>query len=795
MDEPAAKRVAVIVMHGVGNQTPGQTVCSVAQTLQATHPYSAFMEGKLSLPVDHGFAAHAEDPDAPPRNSLRSLGFHSNLWSRRKTPVGRQLAGDDADHAFTDLLVSQAGNNMQMQAASKLSGQRLGKDDAEQINVDLHEFYWADLSRARSGLRAFFGQLLQLLVHIASLGRLTSVMAALQAPGRTTASWYGLHAASYWLLAMPIVIWSALLGVPLALLIPVLVPPHWLLPSIYGISALAGAAVLAAACLKSQSRPLARALMPAALLLGGLLGGLLSYVVLSEFLLAATSWLAAFLLAASLLAAYLLLTIYRQARSGAMTFGLLSLALMLAVIVWLWHESGTPVFNTGAPFVVAIASGLFELTVMGILLAWGAFFVTGFLTLLTGALLKILYAQTFMRASAFTARLAIALPASLYLILMLGASTALLGALGQFETFRCLPFKPVTGLFRSMLGTASPDPCSNTASDFGQVLLNLGGGAFFGLFLVFIGVATVLLISGFLPSALAEANAGKNHAASADAPANLSDALDRAFIVGRVAAWFVFTAFFFWLPLGSLSMLLKIDLSVGNVTALLAGLGGPAFLLAVLSGRFNALTKRITPAIDIALDVDNWLRERPVQNTPRARIAARFAALLKHIGQSGQYDGVVIVAHSQGTVIAADILRYLERLDRNPLATIKNRAMLTVGSPLRQLYAQRFPLLYHWAVKPLSSMQSGPDPAALSMQTWVNGFCTGDYVGRQLWDGSPVPAWDESFDAAAFVKAVSESALPVSDFCCGTGAHTRYFSGAFPAVGGVIDALVMRVAR
>lgn len=794
MDEPAAKRVAVIVMHGVGNQTPGQTVCSVAQTLQAAHPYSAFMEGTLSLPVDHGFAAHPDDPNAPPRNSLRSLGFHSNLWSRRKTPVGRQLAGDDADHAFTDLLVSQAGNNMQMQSSTKLSGQRRGKD-AEQVDVDLHEFYWADLSRARSGLRALFGQLLQLLVHIASLGRLTAVMAALQTPGRITALWYGLHAASYWLLAMPIVIWSALLSVPLVLLIPVLLPPHWLLPAVYTASALSGAALLASACLLSQSRPLARAIMPAALLLGGLLGALLAYAALFQFLISATTWLAAFLLAASLLIAWFLLTIYRQARSGAMAFGLFSLALMLCVIAWVWHEKSTSSANTGGPFVVAIASGLFELIVMGILLMWAVFFAVNFLILLTGALLKRLQAQAFMRPSVFTARLAIALPASLFLILMLGTSTVLLGALGQFESFRCLPFKPVTGLFRSMLHTASPDPCSNTASDFGQMLLNLGGGAFFGVFLVCIGVAAVLLISGFLPSALAEANAGKHHATTPDAPAALADALDRAFFVGRISSWFVFVAFFFFLPLGSLSILLKIEFSIGNVTALLAGLGGPAFLLAVLSGRFNALTKRITPAIDIALDVDNWLRERPVQNTPRARIAARFAALLKHIGQSGQYDGVVIVAHSQGTVIAADILRYLERLDRNPLATIKNRAMLTVGSPLRQLYAQRFPLLYQWAVRPLSSMQNGPDPAALSMQTWINGFCTGDYVGRQLWSGSPVPAWDESFDAAAFVHAVSESTLPVSDFCCGTGAHTRYFSGAFPAVGGVIDALVMRVAR
>ena len=62
--------------------------------------------------------------------------------------------------------------------------------------------------------------------------------------------------------------------------------------------------------------------------------------------------------------------------------------------------------------------------------------------------------------------------------------------------------------------------------------------------------------------------------------------------------------------------------------------------------------------LDIALDVDNHFREFPRTSIPRARIFSRYAALLRHVADGG-YDRIVIVAHSQGSVISAELLRYL----------------------------------------------------------------------------------------------------------------------------------------
>jgi hypothetical protein len=138
-------------------------------------------------------------------------------------------------------------------------------------------------------------------------------------------------------------------------------------------------------------------------------------------------------------------------------------------------------------------------------------------------------------------------------------------------------------------------------------------------------------------------------------------------------------------------------------------------LLALIS-RFSKAGAGIRPALGVAADVDNYLRELPRERTPRAQMAERYTSLLRYIcnwrekssvPESG-YDALLIIAHSQGTVITADLLRYLDherkrqpsfepRLSR--LSGTANRLpviLLTMGCPLRQLYAQRFPDLYRW---------------------------------------------------------------------------------------------------
>jgi hypothetical protein len=153
---------------------------------------------------------------------------------------------------------------------------------------------------------------------------------------------------------------------------------------------------------------------------------------------------------------------------------------------------------------------------------------------------------------------------------------------------------------------------------------------------------------------------------------------------------------------------------------------------------------------------------------------------------------IVIVAHSQGTVISADLLRYLQSQGRlQSLVGGLPVALVTVGSPLRDLYGERFPLLYRWVgSRDAAFADAAPAAAALGASEWVNACRSGDYVGRFIWtpDG----------DAARFAVATVEPDGSVqarragdrTEFCLGAGGHTHYFSNDAVALAIEIDRLV-----
>ena len=121
-------------------------------------------------------------------------------------------------------------------------------------------------------------------------------------------------------------------------------------------------------------------------------------------------------------------------------------------------------------------------------------------------------------------------------------------------------------------------------------------------------------------------------------------------------------------------------------------LGPVALGFFAFKNRLAALTLRLRGAIDVLLDVDSYMREHPRTRTPRARISARYASLLRHV-LAGRYDVVIIVAHSQGSVIAAEFLRFVHAQHRaspsylsdaglDGLSTTKLR-LFTMGCPLQ----------------------------------------------------------------------------------------------------------------
>jgi hypothetical protein len=207
-------------------------------------------------------------------------------------------------------------------------------------------------------------------------------------------------------------------------------------------------------------------------------------------------------------------------------------------------------------------------------------------------------------------------------------------------------------------------------------------------------------------------------------------------------------------------------------------------------------------ALDIALDVDNYLREHPRRSTPRARIAERFTSLLSYIHTAPRhYDATVIIAHSQGSVITADLLRYLNHIGQTACLGNKPVRFFTMGNPLRQLYARAFSPLYLWMEpdvkpsKPSSTIPSDalPEPDPLGVDLWVNAYRSGDYVGRNLWcNRSDAERWTHRRDGNPDLSPDidSDEGRRRLELCIGEGAHLHYWDRNGQEIARVLDTLI-----
>jgi hypothetical protein len=239
--------------------------------------------------------------------------------------------------------------------------------------------------------------------------------------------------------------------------------------------------------------------------------------------------------------------------------------------------------------------------------------------------------------------------------------------------------------------------------------------------------------------------------------------------------------------------------------------------------------KGFTSVLDTILDVDNYLRTSPLDQTPRARVAERCVSLLRYIAahrdeQNRPYSKVIFVAHSLGSLVTADLLRYLERSAKSSpdpgLARygfrghpIPNGAsklpiyIFSMGSPLRQLLNRFFPHLYWWVSdapdNSLSAVGSplAPPPAIkvpilprvdeMNVTRWTNAYRSGDYIGRCLWAGQWLTR-NEANNPALDPDIASSGALPsYEEMCIGLGAHTHYWDRSAPDIAHALDGLVI----
>jgi len=247
------------------------------------------------------------------------------------------------------------------------------------------------------------------------------------------------------------------------------------------------------------------------------------------------------------------------------------------------------------------------------------------------------------------------------------------------------------------------------------------------------------------------------------------------------------------------------------------------------------------------LDVDNYLSTGPIEATPTARILERYASLLRYLSNYSEtgrgYDACVIVAHSLGTTITADILRVLHRQacgehgDRLAASTLgpldpelrgifgkrsgksvgdsDSRVPLylfTMGSPLRQLMNRFFPHRFWWvrdepdngraplqdapsALPPNEVADRDPPPAKLGVRQWSNAYRSGDYVGRSVWVDEWYQRTNGKPDSGGYPEPISASSDATRwEACIGLGAHTHYWDGTAPDIAMRLDELIVLAA-
>jgi hypothetical protein len=181
--------------------------------------------------------------------------------------------------------------------------------------------------------------------------------------------------------------------------------------------------------------------------------------------------------------------------------------------------------------------------------------------------------------------------------------------------------------------------------------------------------------------------------------------------------------------------------------------------ITIVAACFAILFKRVVRnALHVATDVVNHFY-RPDEGFPvRQQIESRFHKVLARLLEEYQPTRIVVIAHSQGTVISFNALSeiYAQAWFQQYAATLRAE-LVTVGSPLTHLYQHYFPA--HYPV-------NDPKQAVLQpyVRRWRNIFRTDDYIGTFVTLGSN----------AAATQAAQAQSWPES-IPARPGGHTHYW--------------------
>jgi hypothetical protein len=799
----AADRVAVVVVHGIADQRAGQTVREVARLLcHGGEAEPRYVQGEVHgvlVPVaklEPGGAA-----SSPAAESRADDGRAAEMARRRPgTPSGFYqahggMAGRDLGLALTDYLLGrlELSERDSLYESTRVSLRRRADDRP----VDLFELYWADLSRLGEGGWRAVSALYQLFFHLGTLAADVVDQVSLSVGGGP--AWrllQRLHAWLAWLMKGP----AALVQLSMLLLVLFgaagLVSPDQqgqMLAALCGVAAivLTGLAVLA--WLRGTSRAVRSATL-VSMLAGAIACAAAAVVALRAETEVPVVHFGVSALAVALLGAWLVER-YARITEGVRVLGHLMIA---GTVIGLGVDGRAllPESSTQVEWMVTAALNVAEWLLAAMLLIWAVFVVGQGMALGLGLWLG-RGVDPAARRSLDTSRLALVGSSALFVVLSLVLWSVVSYIAGRaLSDFSYLPV---------MLGRGY-----RSADIFLDERTRSLGTFFTPLVLAFTALALATLLV-LVPSLLEELRPTRNvdtrgpRGEAVRWSARLGGWLGGGLTclkwtfalvvpVAAIAGGVVYLAFVcrqFGLAPGAAGWLVDWQDALPGETLVAAGqwLAGGAWTIAALGSRFTQTFGRLRVGIDAVLDVDNYFGDPPDRQPPRARIYSRYASLLGYLRDRG-YARIVIVSHSQGTVISADLLRYLHVQGRLPQAAGGAPiALVTVGSPLRDLYGERFPLLYRWLGSSAREFEtSAPSAADIGAVEWVNAFRSGDYVGRFMWTPSREPYRIAVVEEDGTVEA--DRAGDRTQLCLGAGAHTHYFSDDAVALAVELDRLI-----
>jgi hypothetical protein len=819
-------RVAVVAIHGVADQQPGNTAHRISNLLlmHRADAYTGFVQSDLRIGVQAvhlGPRSAEEAQGARNPNSLKGrLAKEFQMSPRAKSvhraqqqAIQRAQTGasaapsDNFQHSYMreQLEEYRPEGKDAVYETIRLAGARLSASTAQEIflppdrrDVHVFEMYWADLSRAAGGLRRLVTEFYLLLFFLCSLGRHSIEFARVSFAKPQQAAWWRrfaqcqLIAEDLLVLGLPILN-LCLLGLGVAML-PKHLDPQYHLTALNLIVGALAISITGVALYLTRLRLFVKLPWPASITVLAAGSALIYFAFQWIFsgwkplvLLAALGWT----LAAS--AILWMMRAYQKRKPGA--FLLSGIAVLLVSATLFAHPSFTRdtdvhgildaiMFATEASFAALCLCWLcFSLCYWGVCVA-GYFAVKSVKADGEDALAA-------ARRVRWTVHLTLVVPA----VVVALANVVLWQALLTL-TWRLIPDDG--NYYVPVLLAHWIHPTSLVM--FTHKMVQLTAGPYFTSAYLLLAVATLIFLWALLPVLLSELRVPTRKETEW-----LGACLDRAYkaafgpglaLAGVVGLTPILYALTFWDPHYDKLWPEWVRQNPGRMLAVV----GSALLLIVLGSKlpFKAPGKVLRNVLDIALDITNWLRLNPKQTNPKARISARFVSLLRHIHnwrdpEDGRaYSGLVIIAHSQGTVIAAEVLRFIAEEAKaggiDPLLKGFGENipiyLFTMGSPLRQLYSLRFPHHYGWARhQGETAADRLPDPQSLQVRKWVNVYRSADYVGRHLWrDDTGTNRWQIEKD---------ELGTHRREWCIGAGAHNHYWDETAEGVAEELDNLIV----